>query len=363
MEKKIRALGIMNGTSLDAIDYALIEASSDLKSLTLLDHQQKTLPKGLKDRLLLAAQDKATTYEVSQLHFDLGRLYGRHGQNLKKKWHWDVAGLHGQTIHHHGKQASLQIGHPGFFATQTEKPVYFDFRGADIVAGGEGAPFAPFFQKQLRINQKLGTCAFHNLGGISNITYLHKESVTAFDTGPANILLDTWIQEKKKQAFDKNGQWSRKGLPDPKVVNQFLTHTYFKKRPPKSTGRELFNYIFIKKNGGRPWQRLCFEDQMATLAEVSALSIAKAYLSWCKTPLPIYFYGGGVKNRDLMKRIQFYLPDCQILSTSELGWDPQAFESSLIAFLAAARYFNIKVHWPQVTGAKSSMNLGSLYSP
>lgn len=350
----------MNGTSLDGVDYTLIETNPQLNHFVFKSHKQFPLPPLIKKQLLLAATNQLSTYELSELHFALGRVYGKHIRQLKKTWSWDIVGLHGQTVHHNGGQASLQIGHPGFIHHERATPVYFDFRSADVIAGGQGAPFAPFFQKAL-ISAKKGPIAFHNLGGISNLTSIHKNKVIAFDTGPANILLDVWVQKKANKTFDRNGQLACKGLPDPLVVNQFLQHPYFKKNPPKSTGREDFNLSFIEKWGGSSFKKLNFHDQMATLTELTALSIAKAYKLLSPQPTKIYFYGGGALNSYLMKRIGFYLETCEMARTDELGFPSQSFEAATFAFFACARHFNKVVHLPQVTGAKKLQHLGSVY--
>ncbi len=361
MKKKIQALGIMNGTSLDAIDYALISVNHDFSTLKLLKHWQKKIPKTLKASLLAAAQDKTSTYELSRLHFDLGRLYGKHLKSLKDKARWDIVGLHGQTVFHEGGSATTQIGHPGFCHEACGKPIYFDFRSADIVVGGQGAPFAPFFQKVVAKNHGLKRAAFHNLGGISNLTVLDAKSPLAFDTGPANILMDAWMQKCGKGSFDRGGQLAAQGLPDPLLVNEFLAHPYFVKKAPKSTGREDFNLDMIEQWGGLRFKRLSFSDQMATLAEITALSVAQAYQKIKPQPRTIYFYGGGVMNDYLMMRIRFNLGDIEVRLTDDLGWPSQALESATFAFLAAARHFNKKVHLPKMTGAKKAVALGSLY--
>ncbi len=360
-KKQIKALGIMNGTSLDAIDYGLIRADSSLKNLKFLKHQQKAIPKKLKEQLLRCAQNKTTTYEIAQIQTDLGKLYGKHIKELKMEWSWDIVGLHGQTVFHEGKKSTLQIGIPHFIHKEKPKPVFFDFRTPDVISGGEGAPFAPFFHNQIAKNQGLNFAAFHNLGGISNLTYLNGTTQLAFDTGPANILLDAWIQKKKGKSFDKNGEISSHGIPDPLTVNEFLKHPFFKKRPPKSTGREDFDLEFVLKYGGKTFKQLSFEDQMATLTEVSARSIAQAYLKLPTPPKTIYFYGGGTQNTYLMKRISQNLPEISIENSDTIGWPTQAMESATFAFLAAARFYNKKVHLPQLTGAKKACFLGSVY--
>jgi anhydro-N-acetylmuramic acid kinase len=182
----------------------------------------------------------------------------------------------------------------------------------------------------------------------------------AFDTGPANILMDAWIQNKKSKAYDKDGKLASRGLPDPKVVIQILKHPYFKKKAPKSTGREDFNLKMINQWGGAAFKKLSFNDQLATLVEVTAQSIADSYLSLKHQPKEIFFYGGGVRNPYLLERIRLHLPDMKISLTDDLGWPSQAFESSLFAFLGAARHFNKTVHLPKITGAKKATPLGSL---
>lgn len=362
MKTKIKALGIMNGTSLDGVDYALIETDSQLSNIKFAGHQQFSLPPDIKKQLLLAATNRLSTYELSELHFALGRVYGKQVKQLRRKWSWDIVGLHGQTVHHNGGQASLQIGHPGFIHSEFPAPVYYDFRAADVVAGGQGAPFAPFFQKALIGNSAKTPVAFHNLGGISNLTYIFKDKVIAFDTGPANILLDAWAQKAAKANFDRDGKLAAKGLPKPVVVNRFLTHTYFKKNYPKSTGREDFNLDYIEKFGGAGFKKLDLHDQMATLTELTALSIAQAYQLLTPQPTRIYFYGGGAMNPYLMKRIGFYLHETEITRTDALGIPSQGFEAATFAFFACARHFKKMVHLPKVTGAKKPQHLGSVYS-
>ena len=362
MKKKsfYKALGIMNGTSLDGVDYALIKSSSDLRGIKFIGHQSFSIPKKLKKQLLKAASNELSSYGVSQLHYDLGRLYARHAQILLKNWKWDVVGLHGQTIHHQGGRATFQVGYPGFLAQVS--PVVYDFRGKDIIFKGEGAPLAPFFQKALYSSLRPKPVAFHNLGGISNLTYLKGTQMKAFDTGPANILLDIWVQSKGKGCLDTGGSFSQRGLTDPLVVRSFLKHKYFSKKSPKSCGREEFNGSFIKKYGGGLFLKLSFEDQMACLVDLTARSIGQAYGKEVGKKLDeIYFYGGGVYNSHLMERISYFLPHVYIKRTDELGWPSQAFEASAFAFLALAHIFNKKSDAPPVTGASHPYVLGQLF--
>jgi len=379
MKTKLRALGIMNGTSLDGIDYSLIEINAKTGQFHFIKHKQLALPKKIKASLLEAAQDNLKVSELAQLHFALGKVYAQ--QVKKLSWKWDLAGLHGQTVFHHGKIASLQIGNPAFLATSSSKPVVFDFRSNDIAVDGQGAPFAPFFQRAIFAHMKPAQVAFHNLGGISNVTLLKKGTsksrsegqrqnrnplkakvdVKGWDTGPANILMDSWIfhKTKGKMTFDKNGKLAHAGIAHWPSLEKFLKHPYFKKKAPKSCGREQFNFDFIQKKGGKTFLKLSLEDQMATLLELTAQTIAKDYKK-VNSELPIYFYGGGVNNKTLMKRLKVLLHPHQVLSTEDLGWPPQAFESSAFAYLAALRVLEKSPHIPAVTGAKKETLLGSI---
>ena len=359
MKKNIGSLGIMSGTSLDAVDYALIESDSDLKKIKFKKHIQKKIPNSLKEKILKAAGNELLSYDLAKLHFDLGKFYAQPLKSLKS---FDLVSLHGQSVYHQGGRISFQIGHPGFCSKICRKPVYYDFRSADIIEGGQGAPFAPFFQKYLSRQLKLNNMAFHNLGGISNLTLIKGHRVRAYDTGPANILIDAWVKEKKGLDYDKGGDFSRKALPSPVCVNQFLKHPFFKTKAPKSTGREEFNLSFIKKRGGKVFEGLDFEEQLSTLTEVTAFSIGQSYKKE-GVPKKIYFYGGGVFNSYLMDRIQFWLPGTEIKRTDDLGWPTQAFEACVFAFLALARHFGKKVHLPQVTGAGKKVLLGAVEIP
>ncbi len=353
-QRKIRSLGIMSGTSLDAVDYVIIESDNKLKKLRFKKHTQKKIPGFLKEKLLKAASNELLSHELGKLHFALGKFYAQ-----PMEGNFDLVGLHGQSVYHRGGQVSFQIGHPGFCSRLYKKPVYYDFRSADVIEGGQGAPFVPFFQKHLCRQLKSGNTAFHNLGGISNLTLIKGDKVTAYDTGPANILIDAWIKEKRGLWCDKNGNLSRKALPNPVLVNEFLKHPFFKTKAPKSTGRENFNLSFIKKKGGRAFEKLSLEEQLSTLTEVTALSISQCYKKE-GIPEKIHFYGGGVFNSYLMDRIRFWLPDTEIKTTDDLGWPSQAFEASCFAFLALARHLGKKVHLPQVTGAGKKRLLGAI---
>lgn len=243
-------LGIMNGTSADGIDYVWIHVEVN-HSLTIqfLKHEHRKFPKKIKSSIEKAIQNKLTTYDLALLNYDLGRMYADQFVSMPKSCpQTDIIGLHGQTVFHKGRISTLQIGEPTFLSYAAQAPVVFNFRAGDVALGGEGAPLAPIFHKAL-IGSPSKATAFHNLGGISNLTYIRDNFVSAFDTGPANTLIDKWISHKTKgkKSYDHNGVLAAKGVPHTDTIKALLKDPYLKQRPPKSTGRELYNLSFIKR--------------------------------------------------------------------------------------------------------------------
>lgn len=322
-------------------------------------------------KLQKAAQGEAKTEELAQLHFKLGRLYSQHVLALKRSgWKFDLIGLHGQTIFHAGRDATWQIGSGAQIAAATQCQVVCNFREMDIALHGQGAPLAPFFHEALLESVALPqqkSAAFHNLGGISNLTwvgfYKNKNKLIGFDTGPANMLMDLYLQKQTKGRieFDKNGRLAAKGCPHPELLEKMLSHPFFKISPPKSTGREEFGEKFLEKIK-KSLDRLSIEDALATLLELTAITVADAYKKWVpELPEKIYFSGGGALNITLLKRIQYYLPKCEVLTSEELGWPSQAIEGGAFAYLAYARIREKKLSLPMVTGAQRDSLLGVIW--
>lgn len=357
----MNVLGIMNGTSIDGVDYVWLKITD--KTFKFLKHIHKDFSKTIKDQLIQASLNQCSTYEIGELHFALGREYQKHFQSFKRlpfKTH--LIGLHGQTIYHHGRYATLQIGEPSYLAHQAQVPVVFNFRAGDVARGGEGAPFAPIFHKELLKGYK-EPVAFHNLGGISNVTYISSKRKIAFDTGPANILMDLWMQKKKKQNFDQDGRCASQGIAEPKLVKTFMSHYFLKQRPPKSCGREDFNLDFIALYGKRYFKNLKFNDQMATLAEFSAASIYQSYAKFLPTmPKKIIFSGGGTKNTFLMKRLKIYFSQSECLTSEDLGWPNESIEGATFAYLAHQRLNKKKMDIRAFTGGRPGL-LGQICEP
>ncbi len=368
-KKELRIVGIMNGTSLDGVDYVLCKIKKGKKvEISFLGQHSFSFPDKIRQQLIRAANHQMNVAEVSELHHELGRLYRQQMTEIvfKKKWKFDAIGLHGQTIYHAPPAATCQIGEPSYLSAKFEVPVISDFRVADLAVGGQGAPIASLFHRvafQSKFPKQV--ISVHNLGGISNLSFINKSGDVerAFDTGPANMLMDLFIskQTKGKTKFDKNGKMASMGIPDEKLVDQLLKeNSFFRAKPPKSCGREQFGEAYLKSLAPR-MSVLKPEDQMATLAELTARSIANAYEKFCPSKVKaVILCGGGALNGYLKKRIQYHMPDSNILTTEDFGWPVSSIEGAAFALLAAYRIWEMPANLPKTTGARKAVLLGKI---
>lgn len=373
-KKELRIVGIMNGTSIDGIDYVYCKISrtgsgkSAKLKISYLGEESFSFESSFRERLKKAAEHKLNVAEVSMLSHDLGRMYVDQLKKItkKKKWKIDAIGLHGQTVFHAPPQATWQIGEASYLSAEFSVPVISDFRTADLAVGGQGAPIASLFHRLAFQNQfPKKSVSLHNLGGISNLSWMGAggDVERAFDTGPANILMDLFISDIShgKHKFDEDGFFASKGIPSEKAVEALVEENpYFKVKPPKSCGREEFGEDYLKSVLSKV-KTLIPEDQMATLAELTAKSIALSYEKFCpKMPEAIVLCGGGAKNKYLKKRIQYHLPKAQILTTEDFGWPVSSIEGAAFALLAAFRIWEMPANLPKTTGAKKAVSLGKI---
>ena len=353
----------MNGTSLDGADFVLVEINKKDLFCRHLATSSFSFSKKLKARLVEAAKHNVYVDELALLHHDLGRYYAECFNKLGPEFK-DVLliGLHGQTVFHRGGVATLQIGEPSYLSVAANAIVISDFRAADIALGGQGAPIATFFHNAIfgRSGQSISV---HNLGGISNLSLISdRKLLQGFDTGPANMLIDmaVRIHTKEKKQFDNRGLLARKGKSDIKLVKKMLRHRYFKKKPPKSCGREEFGEIFYNTHK-KSLHQLKIEDRLATLTDFVAQSIVLAYKIHCtEVPAEIIFCGGGARNSFLIEQIGGLLPDVVIKTTDDYGWPVESVEGAAFAFLAAARALSLNSNLPDSTGATRATSLGKV---
>lgn len=368
-KKELHIVGIMNGTSLDGIDYVYCKLQNGKpEKISFLQQEFFPFAESFRHRLIQAANHKLNVAELSDLHHDLGRLYRDQLKKIvgKKKWKMDAIGLHGQTVYHSPPTATLQIGEPSYLSAHFAIPVIADFRSADLAMGGQGAPIASLFHRIVfQAQYPKQVISVHNLGGISNLSLINKSGDVekAFDTGPANMLMDLFISKisKSQISFDKNGFLASQGLPEQKLIDRLLsTDDFFLARPPKSCGREQFGEEYLR-NLQVEMKNLSQEDQMATLAELTARSMAMAYQKFCpQLPRVLILCGGGALNSYLKKRIQYHLPSVHVLTTEHFGWPVSSIEGAAFALLAAFRIWDKPSNLPKTTGARQAVRLGKI---
>ena len=374
-------IGLMSGTSLDGIDAVLAEFPAEKNSekpakipkspvpLSFLTHP---LEKSLTQRLqALNLKPEISLQELASLQLELGLAFSGAAQALMMRTQTSpaditVLGSHGQTIFHapqlHGHLGmSLQIGHPAIIAKRSGLPVAADFRVDDMALGGQGAPLAPAFHKILFAPQiaEHKAIAVVNIGGISNLSLLTNNRTLGFDLGPGNGLMDEVCQRYFACDYDKHGDIAAQGKVDKTLLNQLKQHLFFQQTPPKSTGKETFNYQWLQS----------FElpsdpkDLLSTLNQLTADLIIEAIQ---QTPAKqLILCGGGALNSTLVQRIQQGLQSLAIpvQSSQAFGIDPMAIEALLIAWLAHQRHHQRPTDLTQITGSGKPTVLGSLTLP
>lgn len=357
-------LGLISGTSMDGVDAALIERSGGRVRLLAADSTPYP-PDLLADLKALIAAGGGTA-DLYRCDVAAGEAFASAALELLD--HAGVApgqvraiGSHGQTVLHCPERGfSAQIGDGARIAQRTGVVTVCDFRRADLAAGGEGAPLAPVFHQAVFSDARAR--AVLNLGGISNLTLLVPDADTrAFDVGPANTLLDALARETSGADYDRDGALAARGEVDAALLDALLSDPWFARPPPKSTGPEYFHLDWIRRHERAAG--LAPEDLAATLAELTAASVAHALREHAKDVRTVYVCGGGVHNPELIRRLQSHLPGITLSSTAALGVDPDYVEAMCFAWLAgqtlAARPGNL----PSVTGAGRAVVLGALHRP
>lgn len=361
-------LGLMSGTSTDGVSVTL--ASFKQRSFDLIDYKTFPYPKEISKKLLNASHLNAI--ELSSLNFQLGEIFAKCSLNLlrKNRISFDqvsAIGSHGQTIVHAPEglpPSTLQIGEPALIAEKTGITVVSDFRPGDIAAGGKGAPLIPFFDHYFFGEGRLR--AFQNIGGIANVTVVGKEikRAVAFDTGPGNCLMDWAVQKfsNGKLKFDRDGCFANKGTAQRHIIAEMARDPYFKKSPPKATGKELFNEHFIP----RPLKKMLKispEDTIRTLTYFTAFTISESYKrfvpNWRKLNEAV-ISGGGAFNKTLIQDLKKLLEPVPVRSIQKYGIHPQAKEPLAFAFFALRAVQGKINHLPSGTGAKKAVILGKI---
>ena len=361
-------IGIMSGTSIDGVDSVLVNFNGG--KVQVISSYSQDFPLDLREDIFNLLVDYSISLDkLGEIDHRLGVIYSECVLELMKKSrvtanNITAIGCHGQTIMHSPKSKypfSMQIGDGNIIAARTGISTVNDLRRMDIAFGGQGAPLTPGFHREF-FYSKSEKRIILNLGGIANITILNDKQLIGFDTGPANCLLDLWIGKCKGENFDNNGEWARTGKINKNLLEEFLKEEYFGLTSPKSTGRELFNEVWLDEKLSN-FKEISPEDIQASLTELTVCSIVDEIIEMAPETEGVYGCGGGAYNKFLLERLGFHLSNMDIRTTEMLGMPVQLVESVAFAWLAKQRIDEIPVNLSQVTGATNSSVLGALYVP
>lgn len=357
----IRALGAMSGTSLDGIDAAVLV--TDGETITTFGETDYREYSNRERGVLRAALGKWQGDDVAGAQNVVA-----HGHYALLAGFEDIAlvGFHGQTLAHDpGGRGTHQVGDGAALAQRLGLPVVWDFRSADVQLGGQGAPLAPFYHFALAKWMKAdGPVAFLNLGGVGNLTWVdptlsrpeNDGALLAFDTGPANALLDDALFRRRGQARDENGHLAASGQIHDQIVAQFLAHPYFYKIPPKSLDRDTFTGL------AQAVTALNDADAAATLTAASALAVAEAMQHCPAAPATIWVSGGGRCNPTLMQMIAAAV-DVPVRPVEDAGLDGDMLEAQAFAFLAVRVVRGLPTSCRGTTGVRAAVSGGTVSRP
>ena len=359
-------VGLISGTSMDAIDAVLVDFG--VSPLSLVAASATPLDAELKSRItaVIESPERASLDEIGQLDVAVARAFSTSTLELLR--HAGVepsqvaaVGSHGQTLRHRPdlpRPFTWQIGDPNTLAELTGITVVGDFSSPAVAARGQGAPLLPVFHDQV-FRSGGEDRVILNLGGIANITVLARgKEVSGFDTGPANRLLDAWILRHRGTAFDEHGAWGSTGEIDAVLLNHLLAEPYLALAPPKSTGRELFNMLWLEERLGFEERRP--QDVQATLLEYTAATVADAVHRHAPGA-SLYACGGGAHNSALLAALARRLSPARVATTATLGLDPDYVEAIAFAWFARRTLGGLTSSTPSVTGARGARILGGIY--
>ncbi|RZA09482.1 MAG: anhydro-N-acetylmuramic acid kinase [Proteobacteria bacterium] len=373
-------LGLMSGTSVDAIDVSLVESNGKTDYLHL--HLQFPFAPQMREEILgLIRNPETNLSHLTKVHYEIGHAFADAAEKtitaaLKKKFLPSreallAIGSHGQTVFHDPDgRRTLQIGEASLIAARTGVTTVSDFRTADTAQGGEGAPLLPWYHRRLFSAQARAGLVVHNLGGISNYTYVGpNDTIFALDTGPANCLLDGAIQHfsQGQTTFDEGGALARSGQGNEELLgwlmNQPAIEAFRKKKAPKSTGRELFSHRLLEKTL-QQFGHVKPESLLNTLTHYTVELILESYrrdILKRKLPLAkVVLAGGGARNSFLASLLQEALPKVEFLTMEDYGWSSQALESQAFAVFAKEALEGNPITYSTTTGTKKPAICGKI---
>jgi anhydro-N-acetylmuramic acid kinase len=383
--KTMTVAGIMSGTSADGIDVAVVRiAPGKLRPrVTLRAHEGFAFPAALRRAVLAAMNASATsTAELARLNWRLGLAYAEavSATLTQHKVKLDLIGCHGQTLYHQPRAESYagrrfactwQLGEAAVIAAAIGVPVVSNFRPADLLAGGQGAPLVPLLDYVLFADAKRGR-VLQNIGGIANLTAIPAgaaaDAVIAFDTGPGNMVIDWLAQELFNKKYDRNGNIAAQGAVLVPVLAEALRNPYFKQKPPRTAGREQFGRAYAAKflvqcrrQSNHP------EDALATATALTAETITRSYKTYIESTMrgrgvDYIVSGGGARNATLMAMLTAKLEPlgCEMAASEEFGLPAEAKEAAAFALLAWQTWHRLPGNLPRATGAARPVILGQV---
>lgn len=361
-------VGLMSGTSLDGIDAALVRILPKGSSYRIDLLNFATLP--FHDALLAQLREAlppngGSVEAVAQLHHALGRAFGEAAIVASSDTQLDYIASHGQTIWHDGDaHVTLQVADPFVIREKTGTTVCYDFRAADCAAGGHGAPLVPYVDALLLSSEDEDRVAI-NIGGIANLTALARggtpDDAVAFDSGPGNMLIDAFVRARTggAQAFDRGGGLGLRGKIDERALQAMLADSYFSQAPPKTTGRERFGAQFLREHDAY-LSGLSIEDGAATLAALTAVTLADAVRSVAGAHARVLVSGGGAHNQAIFRGLQERLPALRVERSDSMNLHPDAKEAIAFAVLGYETLRERAANVPRVTGASHAAVLGAI---
>lgn len=379
------AIGLISGTSLDGCDAALIkiletekstQANGPVLNVDLVDFITLPMKETLRDRILdCCSLDRSNIRLVCSLNVEIGHWFAdaakavctHAGIEMKAV---ECIGSHGQTVFHIAENeedclaSTLQLGEPAIIANETGTPVVSSFRAMDMAAGGRGAPLVPYAEYLLYRSDT--PRALQNLGGIGNVTVLPANAalnqVFAFDTGPANMIIDALAKHFYQVQYDAEGALAASGTVDEALLSEWMAIPYVSAPPPKATGRELYGAQFVE-NALFSHPGILPADWLATATRYTAETIALNYRRYVFPKCPVkevILSGGGAHNLTLRKEIARLLPECALRTQEDLGFHSDAKEAVAFALLAHETMRGRPGNVPAATGASRQAILGNI---
>jgi len=360
--------GLISGTSMDGVEAVALQIEPGLLKVHGAIHTDYPEALALRLREVVANPVSCHLDALGDLDARVGEVFADAALQLLR--HTGIAaqdlraiGSHGQTVLHRPRSNpsfTLQIGDANRIAERTGVDVVADFRRRDMAAGGEGAPLVPAFHAAA-FGHPGEERAVVNIGGIGNITALYRDGrVTGFDTGPGNCLMDLWTEEHQGEPFDRDGELAASGDVEPELLELLMAEPYLKQKPPKSTGRELFNRAWLER--ALHSHTATIADVQATLSEFTARTIADGILNLAGLkPQRVLVCGGGAFNIELMRRLAAALPGVPVGDTGNSGIPPEQVEAAMCAWLAHRFIEGQPGNLVAVTGARGPRVLGALH--